>query len=146
MSELLLLFVAFCVQRISLFLPSLFLCLLGYLCFFSVCCFFFSKSTFLNNYFRTTIRVSNSLHQEQARHFFGPDLCSNCLLRLSADDTSRQRVQFMLVSLFRTFSDAPTETLHTQKNRQIFFEPEKDFWMIMVSFLSLHLLAGNSGV
>ena len=44
---------------------------------------------------------------------------------------------FMVVCLFRTFSDAPTETLHTQKNRQIFFEPEKDFWMIMVSFLSL---------
>lgn len=30
-----------------------------------------------------------------------------------------------------TFSDMPTEALHTQKTRQVFFEPEKNFWMIM---------------
>ena len=29
---------------------------------------------------------------DQARHFVGPDLGTYCLLRLSADDTSRQRV------------------------------------------------------
>ena len=57
-----------------------------------------------------------------------------------------QSDKFMVVCLFRTFSDAPTETLHTQKNRQIFFEPEKDFWMIMVSFLSVCLLVANSVV
>ena len=44
---------------------------------------FFSKSTFSKNYFRNTIRVSNSLD---------PDQGSNCLQRLSADETSRQRV------------------------------------------------------
>ena len=52
-------------------------------------CFFcrlliFSKSTFLKNSFRNTIRVLNSLDPDQARHFAGPDLGPNCLQRLSA--------------------------------------------------------------
>ena len=36
-----------------------------------------------------TIRVSNSLEPDQARHFVEPDLGPNCLQRLSADDKSR---------------------------------------------------------
>ena len=36
--------------------------------------------------------MSNSLDPDQARHFVGPDLGPNCLQRLSADNTSRQRV------------------------------------------------------
>ena len=36
--------------------------------------------------------MSNSLDPDQDRHFVGPDLGPNCLHRLSADDTSRQRV------------------------------------------------------
>ena len=32
------------------------------------------------------------LDPDKARHFVGPDLSSNCLQRLSADDISRQRV------------------------------------------------------
>ena len=32
--------------------------------------------------------MSNSLDPDQARHFVGPDLGSNCLQRLSTDDTS----------------------------------------------------------
>ena len=39
--------------------------------------------------FRNTIRVSNSLDPDQARHFVGPDLGPDCLQRLSADDKSR---------------------------------------------------------
>ena len=31
------------------------------------------------------------MDQDQARHFVGPDLGPNCLQRLSADDTIRQR-------------------------------------------------------
>ena len=57
---------------------------------------FFSK-----NYFRNITRASNSLDPDQARRFVGPDLGPNCLQRLSADDTSRQRVDIgfcMLVS------------------------------------------------
>lgn len=30
-----------------------------------------------------------------------------------------------------TFSDKPCQALHTQKTRQLFHEPEKDFWIIM---------------
>ena len=47
---------------------------------------------FRKNSFRNTIRVLNSLDRDEARHFIGPDLGSNCFYRLSADDTSRQRV------------------------------------------------------
>ena len=54
------------------------------------CCLliFFSKSTFLKNSFRNTLRISNSLDPDQGQHFVGPDLVLNCLQRLSADDTS----------------------------------------------------------
>ena len=37
-------------------------------------------------------RVSNSLDPDQAPHCLGPDLGPDCLPRLSADHTSRQRV------------------------------------------------------
>ena len=40
--------------------------------------------------------MSNSLDPDQARRFVGPDLGPNCLSRLSADDTGRQRVYFNL--------------------------------------------------
>ena len=53
---------------------------------------FFSKSTFMKNSFRNTIRLSNTLDSDQARHFVGLDLGSNCLQRLSADDTKSLRV------------------------------------------------------
>ena len=41
--------------------------------------------------FLYAFRMSNSLDPDQARHLFGSDLDPNCLQRLSADDTSRQR-------------------------------------------------------
>ena len=53
----------------------------------------FSESTFFEKYFRNTIILSTSLDQDQARHFVGPDLGPNCLQKLSAYDTSRQRVK-----------------------------------------------------
>ena len=43
---------------------------------------FFSKLTFSKNSFRNTIRVSNSLDQDQDRHFVGPDLGPNCLQQI----------------------------------------------------------------
>ena len=58
---------------------------------------FFSKSSFSKNYFRNTIRVSNSLDPDQARHFVGPDLGPNCLQRLSADNTSKRRAKVGMV-------------------------------------------------
>ena len=40
--------------------------------------------------------MSNSLDPDQARRIVGPDLGPNCLPRLSADDTGRQRVNVSL--------------------------------------------------
>ena len=39
--------------------------------------------------------MSNSLDPDQARRFVGPELGPNCLPRLSADDTGRQKVNGM---------------------------------------------------
>ena len=50
------------------------------------------KSTFLKNYFRNSVRVSDILDPDQARHIVGPNLGPNCLQRLSAEDTSRQSI------------------------------------------------------
>ena len=60
----------------------------------------FFKIIFLGeNSVRNLIRVSNSLGPDHDRHSVGPDLDFNCKQRLSADDTSRQRVKhFILVS------------------------------------------------
>ena len=52
-----------------------------------------ATSTLLKSSFTNTFRVSNSLDPHQARHFVWPDLSSNCLQKLSADDTSRERVK-----------------------------------------------------
>ena len=49
---------------------------------------FFQNYLFKKKSFRNTVRVSNSLDSDQDRHFVGPDLGSNCLLRLSADAKS----------------------------------------------------------
>ena len=58
---------------------------------------------FLKNSFGNTIRVSNSLDPDQARHCVGPDLAPTCLQRLLADDTSIQRVRG--VNSHRTISE-----------------------------------------
>ena len=47
------------------------------------------RSSSLKNYFRDTIKVSNSLDSDQAQPFVGPDLDPNCFQSLSADDTGR---------------------------------------------------------
>ena len=60
---------------------------------FSNIAFFFIPSHFINVPYFTlwildffnTIRVSNSLYPDQARHSVGPDLGPNCLQRLSED-------------------------------------------------------------
>ena len=55
------------------------------------------KIFFIENSFRNTIRVSNNLDPDQARHFVGRDLGPNCLQRLSADDTRRQGIKVDMV-------------------------------------------------
>lgn len=37
-------------------------------------------------------------------------------------------------SFFSTFKPSTTpQSLHTQKKRHLYYEPEKNFWMVMVS-------------
>ena len=61
------------------------------------CLQLFSRLTFCKKAFRNTIRVSNSLDPDQVQHFVGPDLGPNCLQRLSAEDTSGQRVKALIL-------------------------------------------------
>ena len=49
--------------------------------------------------------MSNSLDPDQGRRSVGPDLDSNCLQRLSADDTGRQRVRGWGNSVFSLTAD-----------------------------------------
>ena len=49
------------------------------------CLLIFFRINFSKNSYNNTIRVSNILDPDQARHYVGPDLDPNCLQRLSAD-------------------------------------------------------------
>ena len=69
---------------------------------------FFQNQPFRKKFFRNTIKVSTILDPDQVRHSVGPDLGPNCLQRLSADDTSRQRVN----SYKPDFSCRPEECRH----------------------------------
>ena len=53
----------------------------------------FSIANFSKKSLRNTIRVSNSLDPDQARHFVGPGLGPSCLQSLSTDDTSSHRTR-----------------------------------------------------
>ena len=65
-------------------------------CYFVVCRFF-RNEFFRKIIFRNTIRVSNCLNPDQARHSVGPDLGPNCLQRLSADKLVGKRVELMML-------------------------------------------------
>ena len=66
---------------------ALTLCKLGnFSCIY--CHLLLSKLIFSKNSFSNTIPVSNNLDPDQDRHTVGPDLCPNCLQRLSADNKS----------------------------------------------------------
>ena len=56
--------------------------------------FLSSADFFQNQLFLKTIslRVSNSLDQDQARHFVGPDLGPNFLQIFSAEDTTGRQI------------------------------------------------------
>lgn len=71
------------------------------------------------------------------RCLFKPKLKQDMLHLLKYKVSSWFCVYFLLQSLllpFRTFCPTkPAKSLHTQKNRQFFFEPEDNFWIVMVS-------------
>ena len=59
------------------------------------CMLFCRLLIFKINIFEKLFQESNNLDPDQARRFVGFDLGPNCLQRLSADDTSRQRVSLL---------------------------------------------------
>ena len=92
---------AFCNNTVYLFIHLeevlLTLCMLGNFSWYIVSADFFPKSTFLKISFRNTIRVSNNLDPDQARHFVGPDLDPKWLRNLWSDVTGRQRVIYSVM-------------------------------------------------
>ena len=54
-------------------------------------------------FFRNTIGVSNNLDTDQTRRSVGSDLGPNCLPMLSAEDTSRQRIEILVLILLFIF-------------------------------------------
>ena len=71
--------------------------------------------------------MSNSLDSDQARHFVGPDLGPNCLQRLSADNTSRQRdfkkSTSLCLNTAEPYISQGTETLvHIVKSKKAFLQ------------------------
>ena len=82
---------------------------------------FSSKNNFFKNSFRNPLQVSNNLNPDQDRHFVGPDLASNCLQRLSADEkvaVSKQRVnERKIIKL----SPCPAEYLHASGHNLLIF-------------------------
>ena len=50
------------------------------------------------------MRMSNSLDLDQARQFVGPDLGLNCLKRLLADNTGRQKIKKNFITMQTSFS------------------------------------------
>ena len=90
---------------------------------------------FSKNSLRNTIRVSNSLDPDQARHSVGPDLGPNCLKRLSADVTAgRQIVNRCLLYYFQAVRKrkdlkliVTSATLDAVKFSQYFFESVSSF-------------------
>ena len=57
-------------------------CMMGNLHAFCRLLIFFSKSMFLKISCRNTIRVSNSVDSDQARHYVGPDLVNTLFAKV----------------------------------------------------------------
>ena len=63
------------------------------------------------------IRALNGLDPDPARHFVRPDLGPDCLHRLSADDTSMQRVNKVLFVLFDLIIHVPVNNFSVMSGR-----------------------------
>ena len=74
--------------------------------------------------------MSNSLDPDQARQFVGPDLGPNCLPRLSADDTGRQRVKVKLFG--NLYNETCVKGPYTARHILAFSER----WLLIATLLS----------
>ena len=110
----------------------------------------------LKNYFRNTIRVSNSFGPDQARQHVGPGLGTNCLQRLSADDTSRQRwceIQYGEKEVIRACTQQSNRSIQNRLNlptsmTRNYYTQCKVFLVVDVTFLSTsfsHIMTRGDG-
>ena len=99
-------------------------------------CWIFSKLTFSKKSFRNTIPVSNSLDQDQVRHYVGPDLGPNWLQRLSG---SRRHWQAWINTIFAIRTPASSFIFQFPKSFIVILPPA-------VQILILSLLAGTFAV
>ena len=90
---------------------------------FIVCRLFSSSLTFSN-----TTRVSNSLDPDQAQRFYEPDLDSNCLQMLSADDKMSLHVTLRAFLVFVADGDYkfPLDAASKKKAEKELNEIESD--------------------
>ena len=65
--------------------------------------------------YRISTRVANRLDPDQARHFVGPDLDPTGLQKLSADDTSKQRVKLKIKSYYLFIRSRPQKTMEATR-------------------------------
>ena len=81
-----------CINHNYQLISDLTLCMLGIIHYFCHLQIFFNITFFLQNILSglNTIRVSKSLDPDQDRQKVGPDLDTNCLQRLLADDKCRR--------------------------------------------------------
>ena len=80
---------------------------------------FFSKSTFLKNYFMNIAWLSNRLDPDQARHFVGPDLDPICLCKGYEQTTlARHRVKSNKQHYWYLFDLKDAIIVKKKKNRQ----------------------------
>ena len=103
--------------------------------------------------------MSNSLDPDQARRIVGPDLGPNCLPRLSADVTGRQRVKFPktwrleVVSQMRPCILTPNiqkgqsseENKNEARNELINRLSEFHFWFVLIFCLNGGHPSGRDG-
>ncbi|KAF6041470.1 hypothetical protein EB796_000216 [Bugula neritina] len=38
-----------------------------------------------------------------------------------------------MIKFVETFTNSPCQAVHTQKQRHLYYQPEKNFWMVLVS-------------
>ena len=70
------------------------LCILGnFACFFYCFLFFFFQNELSEKFLQESHQSVKQFGSISACDFVGPEMCQNCLQRLSADDTSRQKVK-----------------------------------------------------
>ena len=82
--------------------------------------------------------MSNNLDPDQGRYFVWPDLGPNCLLMLLVNDTSRQRVNYLINPV------EPSGKVCDSRLRDCRFEPHRPHCIVSLSKTPYSLLGTGS--